>query len=330
MGIRSASVVLAALLVSSGGSTCSKQEGDPKVQKDPGDKAPDVTLEGVDTSALTPREKREWSSYVSELLAPCQNVPVSVAQCVKEKRACDKCLPAAKYVLKGVRDGQTREQIEKSFKNRFDPARIRNVALDGSPSKGPDNAGITIIEFADFECPYCGVMAPILEKAREARPADVRVVYKFMPLAGHPHGEISARAGIAAIQQGKFWEMHKKLFENQQHLEQSDLDIYAREIGLDLAKFHADMQSKDTTERLQKDRKLADSLEVKGTPTLFINGREFDTHQDLGEWLSQELGAAGSRAAAPAASGAPSGSAPAASGAASSLPVASSDAGARK
>ena len=71
----------------------------------------EVTLEGVDSSALTPREKKEWGLYVSEFLSPCQNVPVPIQQCVQEKRACSKCLPAAKLVLRGVKDGMTREQI---------------------------------------------------------------------------------------------------------------------------------------------------------------------------------------------------------------------------
>ena len=111
--------------------TCQKSNPQGEVVKDKPEIA-DVKVEGVDTSSLTAREKKEFSTYVSEFLSPCSNVPVPLAQCVNEKRACTKCLPAAKYVLKGVRDGKTREQVEKTYKNRFDPEKVKNIVLDGS------------------------------------------------------------------------------------------------------------------------------------------------------------------------------------------------------
>jgi protein-disulfide isomerase len=248
-----------------------------------------VELPGVDTSALTPREKREFSSYVTELLSPCADVAVPLAQCILEKRACPRCLPAAKFVQKAVRDGYSREQVETSYKNRFSSDRVKNVAIDGSPVKGPESAVVTMVEFADFECPFCAQVAPMLDKVVAERNGQVRVVYKFMPLPSHPHGEIAARAAIAAMAQGKFWEMHKKLFENQKHLELPDLEGYAKDLKLDVAKFRADMNAPSTTERLEKDRKLADALAVKGTPTVFVNGREFDVRTDLGEWIDAEV-----------------------------------------
>jgi protein-disulfide isomerase len=308
MTIAKGSVWLVLSLIAGGsGSTCHGQSSGGEVQKDPA-QAQDVSLPGVDTSALTPREKKEWSSYVGEFLAPCSDVPVSIAQCVLEKRGCARCLPAAKYVLKGVRDGLSREQIEKSYKNRFDPSKIRDVPIDGSPQLGRDSAPITIVEFADFECPFCAMMAPILDKAWQDRKEQVRFVYKFFPLSGHPHGETAARAAIAASNQGKFWEMHHKLFQNRDHLEQSDLDIYAKEVGMDVVKFHNDMQAQTTSDRIAKDRKTGDGLDVKGTPTIYINGREFDPHQDVGDWIALELQASGqdaTRPALPAASGSP-------------------------
>lgn len=271
------------------GSTCHGQSNGSDVSKDPGPTNETVTIAGVDTSALTPRERSEWSTYVSEFLAPCADTPVPVAQCVNEKRSCAKCLPAAKYVLKGVRDGMSREQIEKSFHSRFDADKIKSVAIDGSPVRGPDSAPITIIEFADFECPFCAMISPILDKTWTDKKMQIRFVYKFLPLSGHPHGDIAARAGFAAWQQGKFWEMNHTMFANREHLEQSDLEGYAKDLGLDLAKFKGDMQSQAATDRIAQDRKLADSLDVKGTPTIYINGRDYDVHQDLNDWINLEL-----------------------------------------
>ena len=288
--LQSSVLGLALLAFTAGGSTCHGQSGSSDIAKDPGATPVDVTLPGIDTSALTPREKKEWSSYVSELLAPCSDVPVSVAQCVQEKRSCTRCLPAAKYVLRAVRDGMSREQVEKSYHGRFDADLIKDVPVGDSPAKGPVGAPITLVEFADFECPYCAIMAPKLDEAFAKHPGQIRFVYKFMPLSGHPHGESSARAGIAAMAQGKFWEMHDKLFQNRDHLEPQDVDSYAKDIGMDLNKLHADETSQATTDRIANDRKLADALKVDGTPTIYINGRLYDVQSDLNDWLALELG----------------------------------------
>jgi protein-disulfide isomerase len=302
-------------LAASSESTCGKSSAEDATKDKP---VPDVVMEGVDSSALTPREKKEWSQYVSELLSPCPSVPVPIAQCVQEKRDCKKCLPGAKYVLRGVKDGMTREQIEKSYKNRFDADKVKNVGIDGSPVKGPDNAPITIIEFADFECPHCGEFAPVLDKAVTEHKNDVRFVFKFYPLPGHPHADIAARAAIAAWQQGKFWEMHHVLFVNQRHLEQTDLDSYAKDLGLDVSRFHADMQAQATTDRIAKDKKLGEDLQIQGTPSVFINGRTYDGHQDLPDWIALDLQTMG---ASPAPSAPPS-AAPSSSASAASMPKA--------
>jgi protein-disulfide isomerase len=279
-----------------GWSTCGKSTAEDATKDKP---VPEVTLEGVDTAALTPREKKEWGQYVSEFLSPCQNVPVPISQCVKEKRACAKCLPAAKHVLRGVKDGMTREQIEKSYKGRFDASGVKNVPIDGSPVKGPENAAITIVEFADFECPHCAEVAPMLDKVVEGHKNAIRMAFKFYPLPSHPHADIAARAAVAATNQGKFWEMHHALFTNQRHLEQTDLDSYAKELGIEVSRFHADMQAAATADRIAKDKKLGEDLQIGGTPTIFINGRLFDGHQDMNEWIALELASVGAGEATP-------------------------------
>jgi protein-disulfide isomerase len=306
------------LLLSLGavGSTCQRQSsggaGETAAKDAPATATQgDVSLQGVDTSMLTPREKREWSSHVSTLMAPCSDTPVSVAQCVQEKRSCSKCLPAAKLVLRAVRDGMSQEQVEKTYHNRFDADRVKNVPLDGSPAKGPTDAPVVLVEFADFECPFCAMEAPVLEKTWQAHQGNLRFVYKFFPLSAHPHGESAARAAIAAGNQGKFWEMHDMLFANRDHLEAADIDGYAKSLGMDVSKMHTDMQSQATTDRIDRDKKLGESVGVQGTPSIFVNGREFDPRQDIEEWLSFEGAAsapAPSASAATSASAAPAGS----------------------
>lgn len=283
-------------------STCGKTnpETAAKDKPDVGEaSSSEVVLAGVDTSSLTPREKKEWSSYVSEFLSPCQNVPVPIAQCVQEKRACSKCLPAAKYVLRGVKEGMTRSQVEELYKNRFDASNVKDVPIDDSPVTGAANAPITIVEFADFECPHCREVSPLIDKVVADKKNDVRFAYKFFPLPGHAHADVAARAAIAAWKQGKFWEMHHLLFANQTRLEQADLDSYAKQLGLDVSRFHADMQSKETTDRIARDKKLGEDLKIEGTPSIFINGRKFDGRQEMDEWIDLELSSMGQDSSAP-------------------------------
>lgn len=252
----------------------------------------DVDLPGVDTHEFTTRERHEFSQYVTQLPSPCKDVAVPIAQCVREQRPCPACLPAAQWVAKSVRDGLSREQVDEAYKERFDPASTRVIPVDGSPVRGPQDAAVTVVEFADFECPFCQKVAPELDKMWEARKDKVRFVYKFMPIAMHPHGESSARAAAAALLQGKFWEMHHALFANGQRLEPSDVDGYARTAGLDLDRFHADLSSQAVNDRLAADKKLADELGVKGTPTIFVDGREYDpTRGDLADWIDLEIAA---------------------------------------
>lgn len=317
MGIKAFGAVIAGVFALSG-ATCEKSNSDDPSKEKPGPDPAVVSLEGVDTQPLTQREKKEWSQYVSEFLSPCPNVPVPIAQCVKEKRDCARCLPAAKHVLKGVKDGMSREQIEKSYKNRFDPATVKNVPIDGSPVKGPEGAPITMVEFADFQCPHCAEFAPMLDKLLEQRKGEIRFVYKLYVLGKFPQSETAARAAFAAGKQGKFWEMHHMIFQNQQRLSMPDLDAMATQLGIDVSRMHADMQSQEASDRLAKDRKLGEDLKIEGTPTIYINGRQFDGHQDMNEWLNTELQMAGR--SAPATSGSSSATAPA-SASASAKPV---------
>jgi protein-disulfide isomerase len=249
----------------------------------------EVELPGIDTHGFTSREHREFSRYVSEFLAPCADVPVPIAQCVQEKRACATCVSAAEALAKAVREGLSADQVDQLYRERFDSRGVKTIPLEGSPSRGPDDARITLVEFADYECPFCQRLNPFIEQVFERHKTDVRMVFKYMPLPMHPRGEPSARAAIAAQDQGKFWEMDRALFAAGGRLEDVDLDGFAKELGLDMARFHADEASPATTARIEADRKVADELGVKGTPTIYVNGREYNLKNDMEEWVKGEL-----------------------------------------
>jgi protein-disulfide isomerase len=224
-------------------------------------------------------------------------VPVSVAVCVKENRPCKACLPAAQLMIKLVQNGVAKKDRDELFRQRFDPKLVKTVVLDGSPEKGggPD-APVTIVEWADFECPACQATHPIFDSLVERFPGQVRFVYKNYPLKEkHPHAEAAAKAAIAAGAQGKFWEMHHKLFASRGKLEQTDIEDYAKQLGLDIAKLRADMNAPATLERLEKDVKQAEGLGLSGTPFILINGREANDifFNDPEGWVKLDIELAG-------------------------------------
>ena len=274
--------------------------------------AKDVTLTGVDTAALTGREKADWSRYVSDLLAPCPDQPVSLAQCVQENRSCKQCVPAANFLVKQVRRGRARAQVEAAYRGRFSPDMIKNIELDDSPAKGPAGAPVLVVEFADFECPACGAARPVLDELYKRYDGQMRFVFKNFPLSIHQYAEKAARAGVAAHKQNKFWEMHAVLFDNQEHLEQPNVEGYAKSIGLDMPKFLADRDSEAAADFVARDRKQGERLELSSTPSIFINGRKFensgDFKEDLDDWVQLEIKLAGGTPAPHVAEAAASGS----------------------
>jgi len=273
-----------------------------------------VAVKGVDSSALTARERTEWSDEVSHLLAPCADQPVPLAQCVNENRACRACVPAVRFLLEQVQRGRTRGQVESAYRERFSPDQVKNIDLADTPSKGSAGAPIVIVEFADFECPACGAMRPVLDEVFEQHRDTVRLLYKHFPLPMHPNGEKAARAAVAAMRQGKFWEMHHALFENQTALSVENVEKLAQGIGLDLARFRQDRDSEATADFVAKNRKQGEALELAGTPSIFINGRRFnptgDPKQELEDWMALELELLGRAPAATKPAPAPSASAP--------------------
>ncbi len=158
------------------------------------------------------------------------------------------------------------QQLEEQFKN---PVKI---AAGNSPSKGPKNARVTIIEFSDFQCPYCSRADKTIKEVLQAYPEDVRVVFKNLPLGFHKQAEPAARAALAAGEQGKFWEMHDALFENQRKLSEDLYMEQAKKLGLDMEKFTKDYNSEAIKKQVQEDAKLARKHGITGTPGFFVNG----------------------------------------------------------
>ncbi len=153
------------------------------------------------------------------------------------------------------------------------PPRIQ-VNVDDDPAKGPAEAPVTIIEFSDFQCPFCKRVLPVLEQVITTYPGKVRLVYRDFPILSiHPHAQRSAEAAECAREQGKFWEYHDALFADQEQFAVTKLSDYARSIGLDMAAFEQCLASNKYTAEVQKDAADGEQAGVTGTPAFFINGR---------------------------------------------------------
>jgi len=179
-----------------------------------------------------------------------------------------------------VRQGTPASQVyariqEKAVVSAIPPPVVKKVDVPAdAPSFGPAMAKVTIVEWSDFQCPYCSRAAPVVEQIRQAYPRDVRFVFRHLPLPMHPDAPLAARAGVAAQAQGKFWPMHDWMYQHQRELDRASLEKAAASFGMDLARFRAALDSPATEARVAADKQAASDIGVSATPTFFVNGRE--------------------------------------------------------
>jgi predicted DsbA family dithiol-disulfide isomerase len=154
----------------------------------------------------------------------------------------------------------------------LDPPRLQ-VGEGGDPSKGPKDAPVTVIEFSDFQCPYCGKVAPVLKRLEETYGDKLRLVFRNYPLPMHAQAPKAAEAAACARDQDRFWEMHDRLFAHQDKLQVADLKAAAAELGLDPQAFGECLDSGKHEAAWKEDQKEGESYGVSATPWFFINGR---------------------------------------------------------
>lgn len=168
---------------------------------------------------------------------------------------------------------------------------VYNISVEGSPYMGPENAPVTIAVFDDYECGYCAKMESIFSQLLAKYPKDLRLVIKQYPLRNHPNARQAALAAVAAHQQGKFWEFHSQIFANQKDLSTTKLDEIAESFDLDMKQFKEDVLSRDVLSMIVRDVREGQKIGVKGTPTLFLNGKRVKdrTFGNLDKLIQREL-----------------------------------------
>jgi protein-disulfide isomerase len=232
--------------------------------KEIGDKVPEPS--DAEVKALYEQAKAS-----GQQLPPLADVKGDIAKFIKSKKA--------QGAISDYWDGLKKEMGIEVLLPAYEAAKVAVEAV--GPSKGPDQAKVTIVEFSDFECPFCVRAEPTVKQLLEAYPGKIRLVYRDFPLPMHPHAPKAAEAAHCAADQGKYWEMHEKLFANSTKLDVADLKGYAKDLKLDQAKFDKCLDSGEKATVVEKNRKAGEEAGVSGTPAFFINGRSISGAQPL-------------------------------------------------
>jgi protein-disulfide isomerase len=185
--------------------------------------------------------------------------------------------PQIAQMLRGQKTTDLQRNFYKELRRKhgarvlLEPSRME-VAVDDDPARGPAKAPVTIVEFSDFQCPYCSRAETVVDEVFKKYPDQVRLVFRDYPLSFHANASTAAQGGECAEEQGKFWEMHRAMFANQQKLAAADLVETAGTIGLNKDKFKQCLDSEKYKAEVEKDFEDGQKYGVSGTPTFFING----------------------------------------------------------
>jgi protein-disulfide isomerase len=239
-------------------------------------------LPGIDFSGLTSAQKTTALKLLREHGCSCGcNMKLAECRIVDPNCSFSKGLAAA--IIDAIRQGKTdSEAVAAADASKWahtTPTRLLDdpvaIPVAGAPSLGPPNAPITLVEFSDFQCPYCIAAVPHIRALMSAYPTQVKLIFKEYPLEIHSQAELAAYAALAAQKQGKFWAMHDAMFANRDLSRESILTL-AQKNGLDMKRFQADWASTDVRETVVRDVQDGDRAGVQGTPTIFVNGKRYN------------------------------------------------------
>jgi protein-disulfide isomerase len=240
-------------------------------------------LAGVDFSGLTSARKAAALKALRAQGCSC-GCDMKVAECRVKDPNCSYSRGLASVTVAAIKAGKSEaaaiaESKASKFGSRPAPKLLEDpvpIPTLGAPAAGPANAPITLVEFSDFQCPYCSKAVMQINATLKAYPNDVRLIFKQYPLDSHPAAAISAAASLAAHAQGKFWPMHDVMFANRQKLSRQAILAWAKDIGLDMKRFTADLDSESIRKTVLRDQADGDKAGVEGTPTVFLNGQKYN------------------------------------------------------
>ena len=231
-------------------------------------------MPGVDLKGLDPDDVDALETLMKEGACPCKPAD-TLFECLKAK-SCPAATALANFGADQLREGLTEDQLREAVVKRYLSEHITyRFDLSHAAKRGGDDAKIKLVEFADFGCPHCATLSAVLDGVVDDYAGQVTLYFKHFPLPGHKRSEPAARAAFAAGLQGKFWEMHHKLFATWPKHSDADLIEYAKKLGLDVDRFKADFASPAAAEHVNRDLKEALAADISGTPSLFVNGHMY-------------------------------------------------------
>lgn len=248
-------------------------------------------IPGVDVSKLDEAKAKRFYGLASTLPSPCGKAH-SLRTSITEDTACKRASFAARYVVEMLADEASDADAKDYYEARYKSADAprKTFRLDGVPHSGAPDAPVKVVEFYDYGCPTCKQWVPLLQEALAPFPDQAVLFYKQFPLPGHVNSKPAAQAALAAHEQGKFQQMHDILFARAPNHAKADLTNYARQIGLDMARFEVTFNA--VRGKVEADIAEGNAAGVGGTPTVFINGRQYEgpAHPKyLGLWIEEEL-----------------------------------------
>ena len=242
-----------------------------------------------DLSVLTQEDRSVFGRIANHQFCYC-GCEHTLARCLELRPDCPKAKRMADFVMRHIQDGLYEGEIHEALASGFVGAYLsepRTIPMDEAPSMGRADAPVTIVEFADFKCPHCRATSPLLAEILERHPDDVRVVFKYFPLSGHPGAVNVAIFAEAAHQQGKFREMHDALFSDDPPSHQESAVGTASSIGLDIGHYREALNDPELRERVLRSKQDGTDLGVISLPTLFINGRPFGLDRTVANLLDR-------------------------------------------
>jgi len=239
-----------------------------------------AVLNGVDFSGLTPAQRVAVLNVLRTEPCAC-GCDMKVAECRVKDPACGVSRRLAAFAVRDASSGKPeaaiRADLDKYAKQPpplLDPPVKLNTA--GAPFKGPATAKVTIVEFSDFQCPYCAKAAVEAAQVVQKFPTQVKLVFKQFPLEDHSQAALAAEASLAAQAQGKFWQLHDKMYANFRSINRVRILAWATEVGMDVNQLTADLNSHRYAARVHAEEQEGEVAGVEGTPTFYINGQKFN------------------------------------------------------
>ena len=237
-------------------------------------------LPGVKLTGLTAVQKKQLLAIAQQEDCNC-GCTLKISACVARDRTCMVSKTLATAVAREMKAGKTAIAARAILKNATYIAKLKeemenqpaDLKLAGAPSRGPATARVTLVEFSDFQCPFCLGGANALTTVAKAYPNDVRLVFKQFPLEMHSEAALAAEASLAANAQGKFWEMHDRIFANPRSLSEANMIAWAKEFGLDATRFATELKTHKYQATVNREIREGIEAGVQGTPTVFFNGR---------------------------------------------------------